>query len=384
MVNHAAFTNHAKHPVPWIRYQGNLYNSGYITAFICGRRQMMINEHMRILFIALIVFIFSGTVLAESNVARVAFLRGAVTATDEATGVPRLLQRDSRVEVGEVISTGPKALAQLVFPDNSMLYIKSDSVVKLEEFHYSKEEPEKDSAVTNVFKGSMRALTGIVGKRSKDKVKYKTRVSTVGIRGTALEIWQDGDAVTVDFGDVVIENSGGPKLLKAGESAKTSSSNKQASLFDYQRPDGDSAVLAKNLVTTKPEDVVARSEEICTQLNTEDALLLMAMQGQVPGFTPRVATSTIKGLMICLPVDQIALLLTTSVLIYPDLASGFLRSAVGDKVNVAIALEAVLRGMEDPGKDRLNIVVNEAIQLGLTPAAAKGVTEAIKNRGICK
>lgn len=344
----------------------------------------MINEHMRILFIALIVFIFSGTVLAESNVARVAFLRGAVTATDEATGVPRLLQRDSRVEVGEVISTGPKALAQLVFPDNSMLYIKSDSSVKLEEFHYSKEEPEKDSAVTNVFKGSMRALTGIVGKRSKDKVKYKTRVSTVGIRGTALEIWQDGDAVTVDFGDVVIENSGGPKLLKAGESAKTSSSNKQASLFDYQRPDGDSAVLAKNLVTTKPEDVVARSEEICTQLNTEDALLLMAMQGQVPGFTPRVATSTIKGLMICLPVDQIALLLTTSVLIYPDLASGFLRSAVGDKVNVAIALEAVLRGMEDPGKDRLNIVVNEAIQLGLTPAAAKGVTEAIKNRGICK
>lgn len=344
----------------------------------------MINKHIRYLFIALIVFIFSGTVLAESNVARVAFLRGAVTATDEATGIPRLLQRDSRVEVGEVISTGPKALAQLVFPDNSMLYIKSDSAVKLEEFHYSEDEPEKDSAVTNVLKGSMRALTGIVGKRSKDKVKYKTRVSTVGIRGTALEIWQDGNAVTVDFGGLVIENSGGSKSINEGESAKTTSGNKQASLFDYQRPDGDSAVLAQDLVTASPEDVEARSEEICTELSTEDALFLLAMQGQVPGFTPRVATSTVKGLTICLPVEQVALLLTTSVLVYPDLASDLLRSATGDKVNVAIALEAVLRGMEDPDKNKLNMVFNEAIQLGLKPAQARAIAQSIKDRGFCK
>lgn len=344
----------------------------------------MKKEIAQTLFIIFIAFTFSGTVLAESNVARVAFLRGAVTATDDVTKVPRLLQRDSRVEVGEVISTGPKALVQLVFPDSSMLYIKSDSAVKLEEFHYSKDEPDKDSAVTEVLKGSMRALTGIVGKRSKDKVKFKTKVSTVGIRGTALEIWQDGNAVTVDFGDVVIENSGGPTSLKRGESAKTSSGNKQASLFDYQRPDGDAAVLAQKLVTAASADVEAKSGEICKELSTEDALLLLAMQGQVPGFTPRVATSTVKGLTICLPVDQLALLLTTSVLVYPDLADSLLRSAVTGKVNVAIALEAILRGLEDPSKERLNRVLNEATQLGLTPTQAKQVVKNIQDRGICK
>ena len=344
----------------------------------------MKKEIAQTLFIIFIAFIFSGTVLAESNVARVAFLRGAVTATDDVTKVPRLLQRDSRVEVGEVISTGPKALVQLVFPDSSMLYIKSDSAVKLEEFHYSKDEPDKDSAVTEVLKGSMRALTGIVGKRSKDKVKFKTKVSTVGIRGTALEIWQDGNAVTVDFGDVVIENKGGPTPLKGGESAKTSSGNKQASLFDHQRPDGDAAVLAQKLVTAASADVEAKSGEICKQLSTEDALLLLAMQGQVPGFTPRVATSTVKGLTICLPVDQLALLLTTSVLVYPDLADSLLRSAVSGKVNVAIALEAILRGLEDPSKERLDRVLNEATQLGLTPTQAKQVVKNIQDRGICK
>jgi hypothetical protein len=335
------------------------------------------------LFVLLTIF-FSNTAFAIAREARVAFVRGTVTATDPSIDVPRLLQRDSRVEVGEVISTGPKGLVQIVFPDNSMLYIKADSSVKLEAFHFSPDEPEQDAAVTEVIKGSMRALTGIVGKRSKDKVQYKTKVSTVGIRGTAIEIWQDGDAVTVDFGDVVVENEGGKVNLEQGQSAKTASNQQVAAEFAFQRPDTDAAVLAVKLVEAAPDEVAVKSGEICKQLSTEEALFLMGIQGQVPGFTPRVATSTVKGLTICFPVDQIALLLTTSVMIYPNEALDMLRTAAESDVDVAIALEAVLRGMEDPSKDQLATLFNGAADLGLTPEQAKQVVQNIKDTGICR
>jgi len=332
----------------------------------------------------LFAIIFSSTALAVARDARVAFVRGTVTATDQSINVPRLLQRDSRVDVGEVIDTGPKGLVQLVLPDNSMLYIKANSSVKLEAFHFSPDEPEQDTAVTEVLKGSMRALTGIVGKRSKDKVQYKTKVSTVGIRGTAIEIWQDGDAVTVDFGDVVVENEGGKVNLEEGQSAKTASVQQVAAEFAFQRPDTDAAVLARELVEAAPDEVAVKSGEICKQLSTEDALFLMGIQGQVPGFTPRVASSTVKGLTICFPVDQISLLLTTSVMIYPDAALDMLRTAAESDVDVAIALEAVLRGMEDPSKDQLATLFNGAADLGLTPEQAKQVVQNIKDSGICR
>jgi hypothetical protein len=322
--------------------------------------------------------------LAVAKDARVAFVRGTVTATEKSINVPRLLQRDSRVEVGEIIDTGPKGLVLLVFPDSSMLYIKANSSVKLEAFHFSPDEPGKDAAVTEVIKGSMRALTGIVGKRSKDKVQFKTRVSTVGIRGTAIEIWQDGDAVTVDFGDVVVANAAGEVALGEGQSAKTGSAQTVALEFDHQRPANDAANLAKELVQADPDEVVEKSGEICTELSTEDALFLMGIQGQVPGFTPRVASSTLQGLTICFRVDQIALLLTTSVMIYPDAATGMLRTAADSDVDVALALEAVLRGMEDPSKEQLNRVFIAAADLGLTPEQAKQVVQNIKDTGICR
>jgi hypothetical protein len=334
-----------------------------------------------VLFFAIII---SNNVLAIAQDARAAFVRGTVTATDSSNNLSRLLQRDSRVEVGEVIETGPKGLIQIVFPDSSMLYIKANSAVKLEDFHFSPDDPSKDAAVTEVLKGSMRALTGIVGKRSKDKVQYKTKVSTVGIRGTAIEIWQDGNAVTVDFGDVVVENEAGNTNLGEGQSARTTTAQKIALEFSNPRPATDAAVIAKALVEADPDEVAAKSGEICKQLSTEDALFLMGIEGQVPGFTPRVATATVKGLTVCFPVNQIALLLTTSVMVYPDTAPDMLRTATEGDMDVDIALEAVLRGMEDPSKGQLAGVFDEAINLGLTQEEAKQVVQKIRDTGICR
>ncbi len=76
-------------------------------------------------------------VLAAGQSARVSFLRGQMFALEESSGVRRALECDSHVEVGEIVETGPKALAQLIFSDHSMLNIKADSRVKIDRFQFA-------------------------------------------------------------------------------------------------------------------------------------------------------------------------------------------------------------------------------------------------------
>jgi len=72
------------------------------------------------------------------------------------------LQCDSRVQAGEIVETGPKAPAQLVFPDRSTLYLEADSRVNVERCRFEAGKLSAGSVVTEVFKGSMRSIIGLL------------------------------------------------------------------------------------------------------------------------------------------------------------------------------------------------------------------------------
>jgi hypothetical protein len=130
---------------------------------------MKYTPKLRNLVIIGLLFV-TAVAFADDNRGRVMYIRGSVTAMDGTTGVPRILRADSRVRLGEVIETGPKSVVQIVFPDRSMLHVKSDSKIKVEEFNFTRAKPEDDGMVVNIFKGGMRSLTGLVGKRNPDLV----------------------------------------------------------------------------------------------------------------------------------------------------------------------------------------------------------------------
>jgi hypothetical protein len=49
----------------------------------------------------------------------------------------------------------------------------------------------------SIVKGAVRALTGLLAKRRPFSVKFKTKVATIGIRGTHFAAEVEGDSATV-------------------------------------------------------------------------------------------------------------------------------------------------------------------------------------------
>lgn len=336
-----------------------------------------------VLFVLLQVFV--TPLLAEPNVGRVVFLRGSVSATDDVTGLPRTLSRDSRVEAGETIKTGPSGVVQLVFPDKSMLHIKPESVVKLEKYRFTQKGSKNDGMVTTIIKGSLRSLTGALGKRNKKSVQFNTSVATIGIRGTALELRQskDGWAVTFDYGSGFMKTDGGDVNVETGESARADSGKQKAAKFPFERPANDPARVAKRLVEAPDSDIKKQTQEVCKRLTTEDAGLLLGMESQVPGFKPKVINSTVEGLVVCFPLNEFRTLVTSSTLLYSDQAADILKAAVRGGLKPGPALESVMRGMESPSDKALESVINAALDTGLSKEGAEQVFKNLQDQGIC-
>jgi len=169
----------------------------------------------------------SGAALASN--ATVTQLSGTLS-VKKADGSVRILSQKSKIESGDTINTERDSYAQIKFSDGAQLTLKPNTAVKIENFNFSEDKPQEDSFLYSLFKGGMRAVTGIVGKRSKDKYQLGTQTATIGIRGTTFSAddcvnRRDGDCARLDAavyvgvadGEVVVRNGQGELGLTAGQ-----------------------------------------------------------------------------------------------------------------------------------------------------------------------
>ena len=140
-------------------------------------------DTLRPLFAAMLL----GSLVAGANAAgeagRVVFARGITTVQSEGEAV-RFIKRGAPLEVGDVVSTGKRSVAILGLRDSTRLTLRPDTVFEIEAFAHDEGE---ESAVMRLFKGGLRALTGLVGKRNAKGFKLATSVATIGIRGTEFD-----------------------------------------------------------------------------------------------------------------------------------------------------------------------------------------------------
>ena len=122
-------------------------------------------------------------VALAQTVATVTHLSGVLTAR-RADGVTRVLAVKSTVEQGDTVVTERDTFARLKFEDQSEVVLRPGSQLKVERFSYNAAKPEADGLGLNLLKGGMRAVSGLIGKRSKEAVAYTTPTATIGIRGT--------------------------------------------------------------------------------------------------------------------------------------------------------------------------------------------------------
>jgi hypothetical protein len=191
--------------------------------------------HRRVLGAAFTGLAFAaGTAGALASTGTVTQLSGTLS-VKKADGSIRILSQRSQVESGDTLNTERDSFAQIKFTDGAQITLKPNTAVKIESFRFSQDKPQEDSFLYSLVKGGLRAVTGVVGKRSQDKYQLGTQTATIGIRGTTLSAddcvnSRGGDCarlaaavyVGVSDGEVVVRNGQGELGLAAGQFGQAS------------------------------------------------------------------------------------------------------------------------------------------------------------------
>lgn len=104
----------------------------------------------------------------------------------KADGAVKILSLKSEVESGDTLVTEKNTYAMVKFIDNSEMTLKPATTIKIDSFAFDNGKPDGDSASFSLVKGGLRSVTGLLGKRNKEKFEMKTPSATIGIRGTTF------------------------------------------------------------------------------------------------------------------------------------------------------------------------------------------------------
>lgn len=97
---------------------------------------------------------------------------------------------DALASVDRIV-TGPESSASVVLRDDTTLVVGPSSRLDLKEFHFNATTHEGGMLVS-LLRGSMRMITGLIGKKNPDAVRVETQTATIGIRGTDFIVQTDG------------------------------------------------------------------------------------------------------------------------------------------------------------------------------------------------
>lgn len=174
-----------------------------------------------------------------------------ILSVKRADGSSKVLSVKSEIQPGDTLATEQDTYARIKFVDGAEVVMRPASQLKVESYSYDVAKPESDNAFFSLVKGGFRAVTGLLGKRNRDKVSFSTPTATIGIRGTnfgALFCNSDcgnvpgtgsqppanGLHVDVADGAVVLTNSGGQQVVSIGQFAFVQNGNQPPVLVPPQ------------------------------------------------------------------------------------------------------------------------------------------------------
>lgn len=120
-----------------------------------------------------------------------------------------------------VITTGDRSRAVLKFEDGQLIVLRSNTTFQIKKYVFDTNRSEKNSAFFSLFKGGLRAVTGLIGKHNKQAFKLSTPTTTVGIRGTDFMLQTEGKAMyaQVTEGAVTMLTAKSDQVFTAGQSS---------------------------------------------------------------------------------------------------------------------------------------------------------------------
>lgn len=201
--------------------------------------------------------LLSGQAIADVA-GRVNFISGKVEAI-AADGSRRTLTKGELVNSGERLETN-KGRVQIRFTDGSFISLQPNTVFGLDNYAFNKAKPEDGSLLFNFIRGSMRTVSGAIGKTNRSNYKVQTPVATIGIRGTGYAASQEPNGrllLSVSNGVVNLSNNFGSSNVNAGQTFQAQTG---------QAPNAAPAGTSVNARANSPENNNQQNSE-----NTDDS-----------------------------------------------------------------------------------------------------------------
>lgn len=100
-----------------------------------------------------------------------------------ASGVQRPAGAGDALMPIDRLLTGPDSAASVVLRDGTTMVVGPSSRLDVKEFHFDA-TTQDGGLLVSLLRGSMRMITGLIGKKQPDAVRVETQTATIGIRGT--------------------------------------------------------------------------------------------------------------------------------------------------------------------------------------------------------
>ena len=112
-------------------------------------------------------------------------LVGSATVVRDSAVLP--IAPGQRVYAGDRIVSGRDGYVGVMLYDDTRLTIGPSSEMLIREFEFNPNSYAGDLAVS-FLKGTMRVVTGLIGRNSPENVRFNTPTATIGIRGTEFVV----------------------------------------------------------------------------------------------------------------------------------------------------------------------------------------------------
>ena len=143
------------------------------------------------------------------------YVVGKVEVTSVSSSTPAQARAGTEVNTGDLIITRADGMAQLTMIDNARLSLRSNSQLRVDVYPSTPKDEAGSGAVLSLLRGTLRAFTAALTSGDANKAKYtmRTKVATVGIRGSGniLNTSEDQNTTTnhtIEGSHIVTDNEG--------------------------------------------------------------------------------------------------------------------------------------------------------------------------------
>ena len=153
-------------------------------------------------------------------------------------GKSRVPGQGAPVNQGDTAITGKDGQIDIRFSDESVVQLRPRSQFRVDEYVYGGKQDSNAKSFFSLLRGSMRTITGMIGKLYKPAYAVITPSATIGIRGTEYSATvEKGLHVSVEHGEISLTNRAGSFAVSEGQSAFVPNQN---SVPQYLQSGGDS------------------------------------------------------------------------------------------------------------------------------------------------